>query len=177
MCDCSISALSERPPGEVLTIGGIVTDLTKRVTRRGDIMVTLNIEDVAGATAEVVVFPRAHEQYAAHCRPDAILLIKGRLDQDVRDESMKLIAMEMREPELGEDKPLEIFLAMEACTEKTVANLKDVLSSHPGATQVFLHIAKAERTTVLRLGSEFSVDTTNGLHAELKALLGPRALV
>jgi DNA polymerase-3 subunit alpha len=106
-----------------------------------------------------------------------VLLVKGRLDQDVRDDSMKLIAMEMREPELGEEKPLEIFLAMEACTEKTVGDLKDVLSSHPGGTQVFLHIAKAEQTTVLRLGSEFSVDTSNGLHAELKALLGPHALV
>jgi hypothetical protein len=30
---------------------------------------------------------------------------------------------------------------------------------------------------VLRLGSEFYVDTHNGLHAELKALLGPKATV
>jgi hypothetical protein len=30
---------------------------------------------------------------------------------------------------------------------------------------------------VLRLGSEFSVDTSNGLHAELKALLGPNTVL
>jgi hypothetical protein len=30
---------------------------------------------------------------------------------------------------------------------------------------------------VLRLGSQYYVDTTNGLHAELKALLGPKAVV
>jgi DNA polymerase-3 subunit alpha len=50
------------------------------------------------------------------------------------------------------------------------------LTSHPGSTQVFLHLDSGTARTVLRLGSEFWVDTGNGLHAELKALLGPGAL-
>jgi DNA polymerase III subunit alpha len=57
-----------------------------------------------------------------------------------------------------------------------VEQLKDVLAGHPGSTQVFLHLAKSRKTTVLRLGSDFCVDATNGLHAEIKALLGPSAL-
>jgi DNA polymerase-3 subunit alpha len=69
-----------------------------------------------------------------------------------------------------------ISLAVDSCTPTTVETLKDVLASHPGTTQVFLHLARGARTTVLRLGSEYWVDGANGLHAELKALLGPRAL-
>ncbi len=35
-----------------------------------------------------------------------------------------------------------------------------------------MHLDGGAQTTVLRLGSEYCVDTTNGLHAELKAHLG-----
>jgi DNA polymerase III subunit alpha len=149
----------------------VAAALSKRVTRKGDIMTTLMVEDLSGASAEVILFPRAYEQFGHLVRPDAVLLIKGRVDQDARDDSMKLVALEMLEPRL-EARPFEIRLTPETCTPKLVAQLKDILAEHPGTTQVFLHLATGERTTVLRLGSEFCVDTSNGLHAELKAHLG-----
>jgi DNA polymerase III subunit alpha len=176
MTDGPVSSLGERPQGDVVTIGGMVAGISKRVTRRGDVMLLLALEDLSGTTVEVIVFPTVAEQFAALLRPDAILLIKGRTDRDVRDDSVKLIAIEVHEPKLGDDYPLVINLSVDACTPGVVDQLKDVLANHPGSTQVFLHLAKSQRTTVLRLGSEFWVDTSNGLHAELKALLGPGAL-
>jgi DNA polymerase-3 subunit alpha len=110
-------------------------------------------------------------------QPDVILLIKGRIDRDARDDALKVIATEIHEPKLGDTMPLEIRLPLDSCTPDVVEQLKEVLSAHPGSTQVFLHLAKQARTTVLRLGSEYWVNTTNGIHAELKALLGPTALV
>jgi DNA polymerase-3 subunit alpha len=177
MCDAPIAALANRAPGEVLTIGGLVAGLNKRITRRGDIMVTLDVEDLSGGGVEVIVFARTYEQYQALIAPDKILLIKGRVDRDARDDTVKLMALELREPDLATEKPLEISLPADGCTPKVVDSLKEVLASHPGSTKVFLHLASGASTTVLRLGSEFSVDTTNGLHAELKALLGPKAVV
>jgi DNA polymerase-3 subunit alpha len=171
MTDCSIAALSEKASGDVVTIGGVTAAISKRVTRKGDIMTTLIVEDLSGASIEVILFPRAYEQFAHLVRPDGILLIKGRVDQDVRDDSIKLIALEMIEPRL-DARPFEIRMTPETCTPNLVAELKGILAGHPGSTQVFLHLATAQRTTVLRLGSEFCVDTTNGLHAELKAHLG-----
>jgi DNA polymerase-3 subunit alpha len=151
--------------------------MQKRLTKRGDVMVTLGLEDVAGGSVEVVVFARLYEQAAALLRPDAILLVKGRVDIDARDESAKLMAMEIHEPKLGDAGPLVINLPADSCTPTTVDRLKDVLASHPGSTQVFLHLGRGPRTTVLRLDSQFAVDTRNGLFAELKELLGPTALV
>lgn len=176
MTDAPISALAARPQGDILTIGGMVSGMSKRVTRRGEVMVIMSVEDLSGAVVEVIAFPKVAEIYAALLRPDNILLIKGRTDRDVRDDSVKLIAMEVHEPKLGFDDPLQINLAIDSCTPKVVDELKDVLSSHPGSTQVFLNLDGGARKTVLRLGSEFWVDTSNGLHAELKALLGPAAL-
>jgi DNA polymerase-3 subunit alpha len=175
MTDVPLSALASRQQGDVLTIGGMVSGMSKRVTRRGEVMVIMSVEDLSGAVLEVIAFPKVAEMYAGLLRPDAILLIKGRTDRDVRDDSVKFIAMEVHEPKLGIDDPLQISLAVDSCTPRVVDQLKDVLSSHPGSTQVFLHLDSGERKVVLRLGSEFWVDTSNGLHAELKALLGPTA--
>jgi DNA polymerase III subunit alpha len=171
--DAPLAALPARQAGEVVTIGGLVANLTKRVTRRGDLMVVLELEDLSGASIEVVVFARTYERYVALLRPDATLLIKGRLDKDARDDTMKILASEILEPELDE-RPFEIKLQGDSCTAALVGELKDVLTNHPGATQVLLHLERGESTTILRLDSEFSVDMNNGLHAELKALLGSR---
>jgi DNA polymerase-3 subunit alpha len=177
MTDASIASLGDRAAGDVVTVGGLVAGIQKRITKRGDIMLTLTLEDVAGAGVEVVVFARLYEQSAALLRSDAILLVKGRVDIDVRDESAKLMALEIREPKLGDAGPLVINMAADSCTPSTVDRLKDVLASHPGSTQVFLHLGRGPRTTVLRLDSRFAVDTRNGLFAELKELLGPAALI
>ncbi|HEV3473138.1 MAG TPA: OB-fold nucleic acid binding domain-containing protein, partial [Actinomycetota bacterium] len=175
MTDCSIAALNDRFAGDVLTIGGIVAGFQKKLTRRGDLMVLLQLEDLSGGSVEVVVFARTYEQFGALLRPDAILLIKGRVDRDARDDTVKFMALEIIEPNLGDEQPLVINLAADALTNRTVDTLKEVLQSHPGSTQVFLHLAKGEKTTVLRLGSEFAVDTRNGLFAELKSVLGDAA--
>jgi DNA polymerase III subunit alpha len=176
MTDCPIASLAERPPGESLTIGGLVASVTKRVTKNGGIMLLLQVEDLSGATVECLVFNKVYEQYSAVLRSDAILLLRGRVDRDVRDDTVKMIVMEAREPDLGEDRPLVISMPQDACTPKVVDSLKEVLAGHPGSTQVFLQLGRGEKETVLRLGSQYWVDTTNGLHAELKALLGPSSI-
>ena len=177
MTDGPISALEGRSQGESVTIGGLVAGYQKRVTKSGGVMNILTVEDLSGATVEVLCFPKTVEQFGAILRPDAILLIRGRLDRDVRDDSIKLIAQDVKEPKLGDEGPLEVTLPSDACSETLIAKLKDVLRAHPGNTPVFLHLrARSGRTTTLKLGSEFWVSTSNGIHAELKALLGPGAL-
>ncbi|MGI8774308.1 MAG: DNA polymerase III subunit alpha [Actinomycetota bacterium] len=177
MCDSLISGLGTRKPGEMLTVGGLVAGYSKRVTKNGGIMVIMQLEDLSGASVEILVFNKVFEKHAATLRPDAILLVSGRVDRDVRDDSIKIIASDVREPKLGVEQPLQITLPGEACTSNVIDSLKQILAGHPGDTNVFLRLSNGSKTTVLRLGSEFCVDTSNGLHAELKALLGPAAFV
>jgi hypothetical protein len=39
-----------------------------------------------------------------------------------------------------------------------------------------LELLKGAQSTMLRLDSEYWVDTSNGLHAEVKSLLGPNSV-
>jgi len=175
MCSCSIIGMEERSPGEMVTIGGMVSSIDKRVTRNGGVMLQLLVEDLSGATIEAICFTKVYETHAPVLRLDAILMLEGRVERDVKDDSVKMIVMKAHEPNLGADKPLEIVLPYEAATPVLVSSLKEVLACHPGSTQVFLRL-QGEKEITLRLSSEFWVDANNGLHAELKALLGPKAL-
>jgi DNA polymerase-3 subunit alpha len=176
MCDCSITSLESRTPGDILTVGGMISGLRKKVTKSGGIMLLADLEDISGASLEVIVFPTAQEKFGHLVRPDAILLVRGRLDRDARDDSVKMIAMEVIEPKFGEDRPVRISIDAGRCTDSVVENLKAVLANHPGKSQVFLELTLPQGSQTFRLPREFCVDQTNGLHAEVKALLGPGAL-
>ncbi|MDQ4023946.1 MAG: DNA polymerase III subunit alpha, partial [Actinomycetota bacterium] len=178
MCECSITSLETRTPGEVLMVGGMVSGLRKKVTKSGGIMVLLDLEDISGAAVEVIVFPTAQEKYGHLLMPDEILLVRGRLDRDARDDSVKMIAMEVQKPKLTPDELFRIPVPADRCSETLVDSLKEVLSNHPGSVQVELHLSTTRGVTKLRLDSQFSVDTSNGIHGELRALgLSPLSTV
>jgi DNA polymerase-3 subunit alpha len=82
--DCTLSELREGREGEMKTVGGIVTALVRKYTKRGDLMGTFVLEDL-GAALEVMVFPKTMAQYGHLLEDDAIVVVKGRLD--VRDDT------------------------------------------------------------------------------------------
>ena len=150
---------------------GIVTALNRKYTKRGDLMATFVLEDL-GAALEVMVFPKTMAQVGHMLADDAIVTVKGRLDQ--RDDTPKIIAMELDRPELVLDggPPVRVRMKLAALSDDKVTRLKDVLAEHPGDSPVYVHLESPEKTTVLRLGDDHLVDAGNGLFAELRVLLG-----
>jgi DNA polymerase-3 subunit alpha len=155
----------------VKVIGGVITELQRRYTKKGDLMATFVLEDL-NASIEAFVFPKTMADYGALLDDDAIVVVKARLD--MRDERLKLVCMEVSRPELMADglRDLRISLPLGTLTDRTVDDLKRLLADHPGHSPVLLHVGDK----VLRLPSEFNVDSSRGLMGELRVLLGPHAI-
>jgi DNA polymerase-3 subunit alpha len=176
--DCSIASLTgseERADGSQVTIGGLVSGLQRKVTKKGDVWAIATVEDLEGAI-EVMFFPQTYNLYATTLSEDTVVVVRGRLDR--REDVPKLVAMEMTIPDLSEGPrgPVVISLPVVRCTPPVVERLKDVLATHPGATEVHLRLQAASRTTVLRIDDGLRVNPTPALMGDLKALLGPACL-
>ena len=169
--ECSIAELREMKEGEMKVVGGVVTSLARKYTKKGDLMATFVLEDLGGAV-ETMVFPKTMLNVGDLLAEDAIVVVKGRVDG--RDDIPKLIAMEIRRPELVLDggPPLRLKLKAANLTQPRVDQLKHLLSEHEGDSPVFVHLVAPEKETVLQLGPEFNVAATGGLFAELRVLLG-----
>jgi DNA polymerase-3 subunit alpha len=176
--DCGLATVmadETRPDGSILTIGGLITGVQRKMTKKGDTWAIATVEDLEGAI-EVMFFPATYQQHAVHLTEDAVVLVRGRLDK--RDETPKLIAMEITVPDLsqGPRGPVILTLPAARCTPPVVERLKEVLGNHPGTTEVHLQLSTGARTTVLRLDDRLRVTATPSLMGDLKALLGPACL-
>ncbi|HEX6488135.1 MAG TPA: DNA polymerase III subunit alpha [Candidatus Dormibacteraeota bacterium] len=60
-------------------IGGIVRDLRRVVTKKGQLMAYAEVEDLTGVV-DVVLFPRSYEQYRHLFEKESIVVIQGKVD-------------------------------------------------------------------------------------------------
>jgi DNA polymerase-3 subunit alpha len=162
---------------QIVKIGGILSGVTRKVTKKGDAWAAATLEDLGGAI-EVLFFPNSYQLYATAIADDAIVIIKGKVDR--RDDVPKLIAMDMTIPDLttGTDgtAPIVLNLPVTKCVPPVVEQLRDVLRTHPGPTEVHLKLRGNQKTTVVRLDDKLRVTASPALHADLKQLLGPSCI-
>ncbi len=170
----TIPDLIEQDDKAMVTVGGIVGAVTRRYTRNGEPMVFFQLEDLEGST-EVVCFPRTVAEHGPLVRPDAVLVVTGRVDQ--RGDDVKLIAQSLREPNLEGDRLLRLRVPAVRLSKDMVGRLRSVLANHPGEVPVFLHMRGDNDDTVVKLGDDHRVEPRTALYAELRELLGPEAIL
>jgi DNA polymerase-3 subunit alpha len=169
-------AQNGRGEGQIVKIGGILSGVTRKVTKQGNQWAAATLEDLGGAI-EVLFFPQTYQLYAAAIADDAIVIVKGRVDR--RDDVPKLIAMDMTVPDLTAAEgnvPFVVSLPVGRCVPPVVEQLREVLRTHPGPTEVHLKLRGSQKTTVVRLDDKLRVTASPALHADLKQLLGPACI-
>ena len=94
-----ISQLVSEHDGREVTIGGTISQFRELVTKKGDKMAFMTVEDkIAGL--EVVVFPKVMEQYKDVLAVDKIVTVRGRINSKNREGDLsepKVIANEIVE--------------------------------------------------------------------------------
>jgi DNA polymerase III subunit alpha len=158
-----------------VTIAGMITSITRKTTKRGDIWAIIAVEDLE-ASIEVLLFPKAYELVSTVLATDTVVRVKGRVKSD--DDSVSLNAQELTLPDVTEapSGPVVISLPAVRCTPPVVQQLSQVLKAHPGTTEVRLKLVKQDKTILMRLDNQLRVTPSPPLMADLKALLGPSCL-
>jgi DNA polymerase-3 subunit alpha len=172
--ECTVGAIQtdQVGDGQQIVIAGILSSVLRRVNKAGAPWASAVLEDLEGSV-EVLFFPQTYAQVAVSVAEDAIVVVKGRVDR--REDVAKLIASDLTVPDLSEGPrgPVVVSLPAARCTPPVVERLREVLTTHPGTTEVQLQLVNGERRTTLRVADGLRVAATPALMGDLKALLGP----
>ncbi|MFE9610492.1 DNA polymerase III subunit alpha [Streptomyces sp. NPDC006012] len=175
--DAGIAQLTggEHADGAVVTIGGIISGLQRKMTKQGNAWAIATVEDLAGSI-ECMFFPATYQLISTQLVEDAVVFVKGRLDK--REDVPRLVAMELMVPDLsnaGANAPVILTIPALKVTPPMVSRLGEILSHHRGDSEVRIKLQGPRKTTVLRL-DRHRVKPDPALFGDLKVLLGPSCL-
>jgi DNA polymerase-3 subunit alpha len=178
-------------------VAGLVREVRRVVTRKGQIMAYATLEDLTG-TVDVVLFPRVFEQTRLLFEPDKVLVVQGKVD--ARAGSTRASGSSGApppepdmEPEVETasvvadmawlwDDPECVPRARRQLVHVRIPNgdaglaerLEAVLARHPGADEVVLHVVVGSREVIVN-ADRYHVLAGPALTAEIDELVGQTA--
>ncbi len=148
------------------TIGGIVSRVQKIITKKGEPMAFIDLEDMGGLI-EVLIFPSVLAKYPELIAEGKILLVKGKLSD--KDGVPKLLADEIKEfgqQTLPQNSASVTIKIPASATDELFAQLKQLFETHPGPLSVNLLIQEQKVKT------PFKIELSEDLKSQIKQVLG-----
>ena len=172
------SMIDEMENDSPITLGGILTNLRVRPSKKGALWGAGVLEDLRG-TVDLLIFPKALEELQGVLKQDTALLIKGRVRHDENSRA-KVVVNEAKplEAAVNGNKPaLHIRINSADVSDRLMGELDGLLRSHPGHNPVLFEIEKpGDFRVVMKPQDPKVVDATDELLASLRGLLGEQAV-
>ncbi|HAG04571.1 MAG TPA: DNA polymerase III subunit alpha [Lachnospiraceae bacterium] len=159
--------------GMPVTVGGILTVVTNKTTRKGDLMAFATIEDVYGSV-EALVFPEVYKQFHSFLEEENIVVISGTA-QVSDDNGSKIIAKKIipyQQLELAAKPQKTLWL--KANDEAEVTEIERFISPfmNGDVSVIIYNAAKKEKLTSSR-----KIALTDELFAKLQSKFGDKNVV
>jgi DNA polymerase III subunit alpha len=183
--DFSIADLHDGAGGSgSARIAGIITSITKKVTKKGDVWALVGIED-HDAAIEVACFPQTYQLYAPVLLPDAVVSVTGKIRKSEASDGSTTVSFSAEQMEIldvstalnGALPPVILNIREDKITPDITAELKRILQAHPGKAPVHMSLTRPGRSGRLLLNlALFSVEPGSSFMADVKSLLGPSSV-
>lgn len=184
----SIASLREKPSNGEVKVGGVVTGLRLRNTKKGERYASFQLEDRTGFI-EVLVWPDLYRRCMETLVLDDPILVQGRLE--VGEERVQIIAgdvtplaqvssqtrpappREVQTKSDGEVDGVHFYLRAPEVTSRELDRLHDTLLKYPGPRPVFLHLFGPDRReTIIELPEHLRVASTPALMEAVEQVFG-----
>lgn len=170
MAPVSLTHLDTQPDNITLSAIVLLTEVKPIVTKKGDRMAIVQLEDLTGK-AEAVIFPKSFERISQHIEADRRLMVWGKVDR--RDERTQFIIDDAEPIEEVRFVMVEIP-AQDAANIQRQQQLKEVLRSQTieGVSSKVAVVAKikgASQNQLVRLGVQFRVPDETAAVAALNS--------
>jgi DNA polymerase-3 subunit alpha len=169
----NVQGLSAIEDGTATRLGGLISSLAQRFTKKKDPMAVLRLEDLDG-NVEVVVYPEAYQEYKGVLVADRAIMLCG--DVKHEENEVKIIASEIYPledaPKLFAER-LSIHLPAGHLTDELLLQLRGLLEAHPGRTVVVICLQfPGGEKVFLDTDSLYKVTCDEALIAKIEHLIG-----
>jgi DNA polymerase-3 subunit alpha len=158
---------------QLVTMGGIITQRRTQLTKNGERMAFLTLEDLYG-TFEVIVFPETYRQSVTWCESDAPILVWGKTESDASEGrvlAQRLLPLEADETWRG-FRRLTLLVSPQL-ERSALLQVRELLAASPGDSSVILAVPFADgERVVMRAGERLNVMPSHALLDALDQLLG-----
>lgn len=139
------------PADTRVKIGGMIAKRREQLTKRGELMLYLEFEDLSGGI-EVIVFPSQVKKYAGLLEEGSLCVISGSIDRQ-EDKPAKLRLEDVKE--IDENAPMykKVFVKLPSENDGRLEKVKGILKSKNGNIPVILYF----EDTRVRLGAPKSM--------------------
>lgn len=170
-----LSDLSDDHINQKVTLGGVITNVKKVVTRKSaKEMAFIRFSDGFGEI-EAVVFPTIFDDCKGFLIKDEVILVTGRIDK--REEALSLVieTINLFDPENAEqvERVVEIGVPAGSGVE-ILQKINRMLREYPGEVQVSLLLPN-NGSALRRMKLPFAITPDPGLELQIKELLGDNA--
>ena len=155
-----------------VTISGLISNVQKRVSRRGNPWIQFDIQDLTGSSG-VLLFNKLVDKYNASIDGEIYLKVSGTYvggsENTIRARDIEVIEPSKMIENL-DISPLRISVDEEKLDKKNLVLLKELLEKVPGLSSVELEVNSKSGSKLLEL-KEIKVKKTNQLKNEISTLL------
>ncbi|MFA5072432.1 MAG: DNA polymerase III subunit alpha [Nitrospirota bacterium] len=169
----STETLEQVQDGKEVTICGVIAALKQKITKRGEKMAILSLEDLFG-TVEVIIFPDLYKTAQPLLLTDIPLIIAGQLDKSEQGCKIKAVRINLlTELRNKNTKRMNIRLNATGLTKDDLINIKNILAKYKGNIPVYLRLQNPTRKeSLISLGREITVTPGQELTHEIEAVIG-----
>ena len=151
-----------------VVVGGIITEVTQKVTRNNQIMAFIKIEDLS-ATIEVIVFPKTLDRVRNLIAADAFVIIKGRVSMK-EDEAVKIICETMEPLEKVDSSKVYVRVDNLDMARATKPKLMEICNEYAGNTPLYVFTANDRKN--YRMPRNMWVNLSSDIFIELEKVFG-----
>jgi DNA polymerase III subunit alpha len=138
LATASTISLPELSDGREVKLCGIITTVKSMLTKKGDRMAYLSLEDLHGVV-EIIVFPDLYKNAADLLVPERLVRITGTVDRGEKGTKIRGSKIEpLAEVQAQMIKRVHIRLTDHPDVPERIPRLREVFLRHPGSTSVSL---------------------------------------
>jgi DNA polymerase-3 subunit alpha len=176
ICTADTQAVKEKREGSEVVLCGMLTVTKELITKKGDRMGFLVIEDKEGMM-ELVAFPEVFAQSRALLEGDEPRVVIGTVQHD--EKGSKMIAnriMTLDEAQVQTVDSVRIHLQADRLDRDDLTRLRHLLMSHPGDCKAVLHLLVTEKKdkaeAVITLSHKLQVSPTQAFFNDIQQHFG-----